>query len=96
MELIFDSIEERDIFFDLFCVDDSRWKEFGCKQGVDDRDCDVNNCKKCWEQSGVKYTIKDEKTPSNRCYDCKHRGQHIHFEPCKSCKCYGRFKAVNN
>lgn len=58
MQIIFDSIEERDRFFDVFCVDEERWRAFGLKTGVEDRDCNPGNCRKCWEKSWLKYRVE--------------------------------------
>lgn len=58
MELIFDSIEERDEFFDEYCPSHCALRGLDrCRPTID--------CARCWEQSGVKYTIKDQPTPDN-------------------------------
>lgn len=51
MELIFENVEERDRFFNDHCPHTVEAKDGACSLG----------CKKCWEQSGVKYKVKEKK-----------------------------------
>lgn len=60
MEIIFESVKERDEFFEDHCPH--------CVEGttLTDEECyNSNDCKKCWEQSGVKYRIKNQPTPDH-------------------------------
>lgn len=60
MELIFDSIEERDEFFTDHCPG-----RYGFNESRVGYCTSPKNCKKCWEQSGVKYRIKNQPTPDH-------------------------------
>ena len=56
MELIFENVAERDEFFMDHCPN--------LCGGREPSDCKVS-CNKCWEQSGVKYRIKNQPTPDH-------------------------------
>lgn len=61
MELIFDSVEERDDFIQHVCPASA-----GGKNIEECRPFSCGWCKKCWEQSGVKYHIKGESSGALR------------------------------
>ena len=56
MELIFENVAERDRFFEnsYCCPGDCGGKEIACCNL-----CGPTPCKKCWEQSGVKYRVRE-------------------------------------
>lgn len=92
MELIFDSVEERDEFFRNTedCPGDHGLYETPdclCRPGSD-------TCVECWKNSGVKYSVKEKKQeydkepsePLPTCENCKHRNN-AHNWPCMHCGC---------
>jgi hypothetical protein len=58
MELIFENAEERDRFFEDYCPSHCALREL-------DRCRPIIDCERCWEQSGVKYRIKNQPTPDH-------------------------------
>ena len=80
MLIIFDSIEERDVFFDTMCIDNNCWNAMKISNGIGERDCGVHSCRECWEKSGLQYKVMIV-----NCEDCKHEDVHEFDEPCKSC-----------
>ena len=57
MKIIFDSVEQRDEFINIFCPSAFNLKEHkNCSKGLE------NTCKECWEQCGLEYEIKNEET----------------------------------
>lgn len=62
MKIIFDSEEQKDRYFAIFCPDE----EFGLKQ--DENCCNAygkKECINCWKQSGLEYEIKEEVNNEN-------------------------------
>lgn len=58
MQIIFESVEERDKFFDTFCMDSKEWESIKISNGISERYCGVHNCRECWEKSGLKYRVE--------------------------------------
>lgn len=58
MQIIFDSIEERDRFFDIMCMDNECWDAMKISNGIGERDCGTHSCRECWEKSGLKYKVE--------------------------------------
>lgn len=54
MKIIFDSVAELIHFYDINCPGD-----IGL---IDNHDSYCSDCKKCWEQSGLEYELKNEES----------------------------------
>lgn len=95
MQIIFESAEERDRFFDNFCMDSKAWESMKISNGIGERYCGVHNCRECWEKSGLKYDIISSlhmepyciqtKDGLAYCQDCEYEDVHEFDEPCRSC-----------